>query len=34
MATKKKLGGLKSVEKNEATFHDGTKLIDYKTDLV
>lgn len=34
MATKKKLGGLKSVEKNEATFHDGTKLIDYNTDLV
>jgi len=34
MATKKKLGGIKSVEKNEATFHDGTKLIDYNTDLI
>lgn len=34
MATKKKLGGLKSVEKNTADFNDGTKIIDYSQDLV
>lgn len=34
MTAKKKLGGIKSVEKHEAAFQDGTKVIDYNTDLV
>lgn len=34
MATKKKLGGIKSLDKHTAEFNDETKIIDYNQDLV